>query len=94
MTKPKVILHSSTSIDGSLLGFDVDMKSHYQIVGNYKADVHLIGSNTAEAGLKMFCPQIPAEEADDFIKPKRNKILPLWVIPDTKGKLKGLLHVL
>ena len=41
----------------------------------------------------MFCPQIPEEEQSDFIKPKRNKNLPLWVIPDTKGTLKGLHHV-
>ncbi|MFH0800757.1 MAG: dihydrofolate reductase family protein [bacterium] len=93
MKKPKVILHSSISLDGSVLGFDVDMEKHYQIVGSYKADIHLIGSNTIEAGIKMFCPQIPKEEKNDFIKPKRNRNLPLWIIPDTKGKLKGLHHI-
>lgn len=94
MTKPKVILHSSISLDGSLLGFNVDMEAHYQIVGSYGADVHLIGSNTAKAGLKMFCPRIPKEGPGDFNRPKRDKTLPLWVIPDTKGCLKGVLHVL
>ncbi len=94
MKKPKVILHSSISLDGSLLGFDVDMQSHYQIVGKYKADVHLIGSNTARAGMEMFCHRIPREGKDDFIKPERDRALPLWVIPDTKAQLKGLLHVL
>lgn len=59
MNKCKVILHSSVSLDGSLLGFAVDMNTHYQIVGSYKADVHLVGSNTAREGLKMFCPEIP-----------------------------------
>ncbi len=93
MKKPKVILHSSISLDGSILGFDVDMEKHYQIVGSYKADIHLIGSNTVKAGIKMFCPQIPKEEESDFVKPKRKKSLPLWVIPDTKGTLKGLHHV-
>ena len=93
MKKPKVILHSSISLDGSVTGFDVDMKKHYQIVGSYKADIHLIGSNTVKAGINMFCPQIPEEEQSDFVKPKRNKNLPLWVIPDTKGTLKGLHHV-
>ena len=93
MKKTKVILHSSISLNGSILGFDVDMEKHYEIVGSYKADIHLIGSNTVKAGIKMFCPQIPKEEKTDFIKPKRNRDLPLWVIPDTKGKLKGLHHV-
>ncbi|MGD9874407.1 MAG: dihydrofolate reductase family protein [Kiritimatiellia bacterium] len=93
MKKPKVILHNSISLDGSLLGFDVDMEKHYQIAGGYQADIHLIGSNTVEAGIKMFCPQIPEEEKSDFIKPERSKDLPLWVIPDTRGKLQGLHHV-
>jgi len=41
----------------------------------------------------MFCPKIPKESKADFVKPKRNKNLPFWVIPDTKGKLKGLHHI-
>jgi len=94
MPTPKVILHSSISLDGSLLGFAVDMQAHYHIVGSYHADVHLVGSNTAKEGLKMFCPRIPEEKSGDFIRPKRDKSLPLWVIPDTKGQLKGVLHVL
>jgi 2,5-diamino-6-(ribosylamino)-4(3H)-pyrimidinone 5'-phosphate reductase len=90
----KVIVHSSVSLDGSLLGFEVDMATHYQIAGSYKADVHLIGSNTAAIGLKMFNPRIPKEQDKDFIKPKRSRKLPLWVIPDTTGKLLGKLHML
>lgn len=94
MNKTKVILHSSVSLDGSVIGFEVDMNTHYQIVGSYKADIHLIGSNTARAGLEMFYPRIPPEAADDFQRPQRDKKLPLWVIPDTRGQLKGTLHVL
>ncbi len=94
MNKRKVIIHSSVSLDGSLLGFEVDMNTHYGIVGSYKADVHLIGSNTAREGLKMFCPEIPPEEDGDFIRPERDRKLPLWVIPDTRGQMRGLLHVL
>ena len=90
----KVIVHSSVSLDGSLLGFEVDMAAHYRIVGSYKADIHLIGSNTVVAGLKMFNPKIPKEQEKDFSKPKRSGKLPLWVIPDSSGKLQGKLHVL
>lgn len=93
MKARKVILHSSVSLDGSLLGFAVDMEAHYRIAGSYKADVHLIGSNTIAAGIKMFCPKIPKEEAADFQKPRRSRRLPLWVIPDSSGKLQGLHHV-
>lgn len=94
MNKTRVIIHSSVSLDGSLLGFAVDMNTHYGIVGSYQADVHLIGSNTAREGLKIFCPEIPPEEEGDFIRPERDRKLPLWVIPDTRGQMRGLLHVL
>ncbi|MFH1351983.1 MAG: RibD family protein [bacterium] len=93
MKRPKVIIHSSISLDGSLLGFEVDMQQHYHIAGSYKADIHLIGSNTIKAGIEMFCPKIPKEIKSDFVKPERDKNLPFWVIPDTKGKLKGLHHI-
>lgn len=94
MNKTRVIIHSSVSLNGSLLGFAVDMNTHYGIVGSYQADVHLIGSNTAREGLKIFCPEIPPEEEGDFIRPERDRKLPLWVIPDTRGQMRGLLHVL
>jgi len=90
----KVIIHSSVSLDGSLLGFAVDMRAHYRIVGSYGADVHLVGSNTAAAGLKMFFTRLPREKKSDFVRPTRDKSLPLWVIPDSKGKLLGKLHIL
>jgi 2,5-diamino-6-(ribosylamino)-4(3H)-pyrimidinone 5'-phosphate reductase len=90
---PKVFIHNSVSLDGSLTGFEPNMELHYQIAGDYKPDVHLIGSNTAKVGVELFGNGVPPEEKTDFEKPKRNKSLPYWVIPDTKGILKGLLHV-
>ena len=35
---------------------------------------------------------MPVEEQRDFEKPSRDRSLPLWVIPDTSGALKALLH--
>jgi 2,5-diamino-6-(ribosylamino)-4(3H)-pyrimidinone 5'-phosphate reductase len=90
----KVIVHNSTSLDGSLLGFEVDMAAHYRIAGGFKADIHLVGSTTALEGLNMFYKKLPREQEKDFIKPKGKGKLPLWVIPDTTGKLQGKLHVL
>ena len=89
---PKVIIHNSISLDGSLTGFEPNMGLHYQIAGNYKPQVHLIGSNTAKVGVELFGNGVPPEEEKDFEKPKRDKSLPWWVMPDTKGTLKGLLH--
>ena len=89
---PKVIVHNSISLDGSLTNFEPNMELHYQIAGSYKPDAHLIGSNTIRAGIELYKDGVPTEEEKDFRKPKRDKSLPYWVIPDTKGKLKGLLH--
>jgi 2,5-diamino-6-(ribosylamino)-4(3H)-pyrimidinone 5'-phosphate reductase len=89
---PKVVIHNSVSLDGSLTNFEPNMELHYRIAGNYKPQVHLIGSNTIKAGVEMFGNQITPEEAADFEKPKRNPRLPYWAIVDTRGALKGVLH--
>jgi len=89
---PKVILHNSVSLDGSLTNFEPNMALHYQIAGKYNADAHLIGSNTVKVGVELYGGEVPLEEKQDFAKPERSEGLPYWVIPDTKGILKGLLH--
>jgi len=89
---PKIIIHNSISIDGSLTNFEPHMDLHYKIAGNYKPDAHLIGSNTIKKGVELYEDGIPPEEKKDFKKQKRRKNLPYWVIIDTHGKLKGLLH--
>ncbi len=89
---PKLILHNSISIDGSLTSFEPNMELHYRIAGWYKPDIHLIGSNTITAGVALYGDGVPQEELSDFRKPKRNKHLPAWVIIDTQGKLDGILH--
>jgi 2,5-diamino-6-(ribosylamino)-4(3H)-pyrimidinone 5'-phosphate reductase len=89
---PKIILHNSISIDGSLTNFEPNMGLHYWIAGNYKPDVHLIGSNTIKKGIEHYGDDVPPEEKKDFEKQERNKSLPYWIIIDTHGHLKGLLH--
>ena len=88
---PKIIIHNSISLDGSLVDFEVNMGLHYQIAGQYKADAHLIGSNTVKAGVDMY-GELPQEEQSDFYKPKRDGTVPYWVILDTKGICQSLLH--
>jgi len=89
---PRVIVHNSVSLDGSLTGFDVNMALHYQIAAEYKPNAHLIGSNTMRRGLELYGDGVPPEEKGDFEKPKKDNSLPYWVIPDTQGTLMGLLH--
>jgi 2,5-diamino-6-(ribosylamino)-4(3H)-pyrimidinone 5'-phosphate reductase len=89
---PKVIIHNSISIDGSLSSFEPNMELHYKLAGMYKPDIHLIGSNTITAGIELYEDGVPLEQSTDFEKPKRNKQLPAWVLIDSKGRLEGLLH--
>lgn len=89
---PKVIIHNSISLDGSLTNFDPNMGLHYWIAGKYKPDAHLIGSTTIKVGIDLYSDGAQLEGEEDFKKPKREKHLPYWVIPDTNGSLEGLLH--
>lgn len=89
---PKIIIHNSITVDGSLTGFMPDMDLHYRIAGDFKPDIHLIGSTTIISGIEMFGGEVPVEDQSDYYKPLRNKSVPLWVIVDSGGKLKGLLH--
>ncbi len=89
---PKIILHNSVSLDGSFVNFEPHMGLHYQIAGQYKPEAHLIGSNTITKGIELYGEGVPDEEETDFKKPAREKGLPFWVVVDTKGSCKGLLH--
>lgn len=92
MTIPRVIMHNSVSLDGSFTDFEVNMALHYQLAGEYKADTTLVGSDTFKQGIELYGGEIPAEEDADYHKPNKENNLPYWVIPDTRGILKGLLH--
>ena len=91
----KIIMHNQVSLDGAISGFQIDMASYYGILGSYSAEMFLVGSNTAKSGIYMFSEEVPEETPEDFLKPKpiQNDKRPFWIIPDTEGKLEGLLHV-
>lgn len=83
------------SIDSSVKNFECDIGLHYQVAGSYEADAHLIGSVTAKSGLEMYSGIIPPERESDFKKKdyaKEDK-RPFWIIVDTKGLLKGIMHM-
>jgi 2,5-diamino-6-(ribosylamino)-4(3H)-pyrimidinone 5'-phosphate reductase len=93
---PKLIIYNTVSLDGCLTGFEPNLERYYEIAGNYKADTVLVGSNTAKTGMEMFLEEIPPEKDSDFKKPeiKSDDPTPLWVIPDSRGILQNILHVL
>jgi len=90
--KSEIIIHNSVSLDGSLTGFMPDMGLHYKIAGDYKPDAHLIGADTIISGNEMFGEGIPEELPSDFKQPDRDKNLPWWIVVDSRGRLKGMLH--
>jgi len=93
--KPRVIMHNSISIDGSVTGFDIDIAAHYAVAATYRPDAHLIGWITAKTGIETYMSDVPREEAEDHKKPAKafEKGLPYFVISDSLGKLHSLLHV-
>lgn len=92
--KSKIILHNQVSLNGAFLGFNVDMENYYSILNGFHPNYILIGSNTAKAGIEDYYENIPVETPDDFRKPSIEKSdkRPYWVVPDSTGKLIGLLH--
>lgn len=92
---PKLIMHNQVSLDGAVSGFQIDPGLYYSIVNSYDAGMYLVGSATARQGIKMFSRNVPAEEPSDFepTGDNKSKNSPIWVFPDSTGKLEGLLHV-
>ena len=90
--RPYIVLHNSVTLDGSLTGFMPDMDLHYRLAGGFEPDANLIGSETVLQGQEMFGSGIPDEEPGDFGQPDRGTGLPWWVIIDSTGRLKGMLH--
>lgn len=88
-------MHNQISLDGAISGFQIDPGTYYKILNAFKADMYLVGSNTAIAGIKMFTKSLAPEQSSDFEKPKyrENDHRPVWVFPDSEGKLKDLLHI-
>ena len=92
MSKPKIIMHNTISLDGSFTNFDVDMELHYRIAAAYNADARLIGSATIKSGVEMYGQQADEEQEADFHSPDRAGV-PWWIIADTAGSTSGLLHL-
>ena len=92
---PEVIVHNTLSLDNAFYGFDIDIESHYSVLTELKPDAILVGSDTAKTGVEMFFNPVPEETEKDLIRPGQSPDdpRPASVIVDSRGKLKGLLHI-
>lgn len=91
----KVIIHNQVSLDGAISGFQVDPGIYYSIVNSFGADMYLVGSETARQGIRMFSKIVSEEDPADFENnaDTKNQNSPVWIFPDSTGKLRGLLHI-
>lgn len=92
----EVILHATVSLDSKLTGFPIDIGLHYEVVASFRADVHIIGSNTALSGMESFGGLEAARGMEDAGPPEspEGDTRPLWMVIDSKGLLEGKLHSL
>jgi len=92
---PIITIFNSVSTDGAVTGFPLDLEAHYKVLGQMAPEAVLVGSNTAKTGIETFIREIPPETDKDRKKPdvKADDRRAYWVIPDSKGVLKNMLHV-
>lgn len=92
---PKVVVYNTVSVDGAIKDFTVDVALHYEVAARIGSQFMLVGSDTAKSGIELFNQKIPAEQPADCVKPtiKEGDARGYWAIADSRGKLKGLLHV-
>lgn len=85
---------NAVSLDGSFVDFDVDMRLFQEHTQDYRSVMILEGSQSLVTGLtEMNKGVIPPEEEADFIKSEKRPEEPYFVVPDSRGISKGLLHM-
>ena len=91
----KLVMHNQISLDGAIAGFEANLELHYRLVAGYAPGLMLVGSVTAKTGIEIYSGPVPREEDTDRRRPENpDDATPYWVIPDSRGQLHGLLHVL
>ena len=83
---PKVVIYNAVSLDGNINIGSVDMEKFYGLVGVWKEDATLSGSETILKGNG----QIPHERREDFkpwrVEPGDKRAL--LVVPDSRGRIR------
>ncbi|WP_342678792.1 dihydrofolate reductase family protein [Methanofollis sp. UBA420] len=91
---PRVIIHTTVSLDSATTGYDIDIGLHYEILLAFGPEAMLVGSTTARTGIETFMdidqPEGPADLRRPAVSPDDPR--PIGVFVDSRGVLKGLLH--
>ena len=76
-------------MDGCIRGF-IDTGIYYVVANRFNTDMVLFGSETVHSAAEKY----PPETEKAFIKPvdNPNDKRPMWIIPDSRGRLRNL-HV-
>lgn len=102
MARPHVVVYNEISIDGRIVGFDLDPGRYYRRGFRWHSDAILMGSVTAQA----FGPPEPVEDQALVLpSPPRLPVYPgfedlvyeprpLLVVPDSKGAVRNWVHAL
>ncbi|HQD26936.1 MULTISPECIES: dihydrofolate reductase family protein [Methanoculleus] len=91
---PEVIIHNSVSLDHAVRGFEVDLGLHYGVLQALKPGAVLAGSATAKSGIEIYQDINEPETEADRHRPevRQDDPRPIFVIVDSRGVLKDLLH--
>jgi 2,5-diamino-6-(ribosylamino)-4(3H)-pyrimidinone 5'-phosphate reductase len=91
---PHVIVHNAVSVDGRLDWFAADVSKFYELAFSWKEDATLAGSDTL---LKAYPEKPTIQDNDEAFEHQKDNIRdtrPLLVVPDSRGRLRPILHVL
>ena len=91
---PRVILYNAVSVDGRVDWFNADIGKYYELAAVWKEDATLAGADTMVQAYpeEMLTPD--DEEAFEHPKDAMGDTRPLLVIPDSRGRLRHILHML
>ena len=91
---PYVIIHNAVSVDGRIDWFPADIGKFYELAATWKEDATLAGTDTLIKAYPEERITPEDEEAFEHVKPKPDDTRPLLVIPDSRGRLRHILHLL
>jgi len=91
--KPRVILHNAVSADGRLDGFHPDLEVYYRLIGRFREDVTLAGSQTLlespDGSLLARDPGEIPEPAPATPGDER----PILAVPDSRDRIKNWAYL-